>query len=274
MRASGQSGTRCSPLRSRSVSLLGKIVGIFAGTYLAARFTRARLNPELARDDVFGLATLGGIGFTVALLIGELAFPATTQGEHVKPRGSLGAGHSVTRLMRSACCLLAQPPLLVCVGAFGLETLSALATGRPPLPCAVGASWRLSAADEVLSRPVSPGRSPQFPVARSPYGHVAGTENSTSRGAAGCEAAPETGVGVSDPDRLRPRAPGPVLLRDRSSQVDDVCGGQEPPRLSARRSVSYYRQSPHVYGSVAVILCCQGSQGATDAGGTAKGSLP
>ncbi|MET9876998.1 Na+/H+ antiporter NhaA [Actinacidiphila glaucinigra] len=65
--------------------VLGKIVGIFAGTYLAARFTRARLNPDLAWADVFGLATLGGIGFTVALLIGELSFPATaSQSEHVK----------------------------------------------------------------------------------------------------------------------------------------------------------------------------------------------
>ncbi|MFC4610483.1 Na+/H+ antiporter NhaA [Streptomyces maoxianensis] len=62
----------------------GKILGIFAGTYLAARFTRAQLNPELAWADVLGLATLAGIGFTVALLIGELAFPGTTVGEHVK----------------------------------------------------------------------------------------------------------------------------------------------------------------------------------------------
>ncbi|MEV4786215.1 Na+/H+ antiporter NhaA [Streptomyces tuirus] len=62
----------------------GKIVGIFAGTYLAARFTRARLNPDLAWADVLALATLAGIGFTVALLIGELAFPGTAVGEHVK----------------------------------------------------------------------------------------------------------------------------------------------------------------------------------------------
>lgn len=64
--------------------VLGKVVGIFAGTYPAARFTRARLNPDLAWADVLGLATLGGIGFTVALLIGELAFPVTAAGEHVK----------------------------------------------------------------------------------------------------------------------------------------------------------------------------------------------
>ena len=64
--------------------VLGKTVGIFAGTYLAARFTRARLNPDLAWADVFALAALAGIGFTVALLVGELAFPQAAPGEHVK----------------------------------------------------------------------------------------------------------------------------------------------------------------------------------------------
>ncbi|MDX2705277.1 Na+/H+ antiporter NhaA [Streptomyces sp. PA03-6a] len=82
--ALGEVFTRPEPLGVVVGLVLGKIAGIFAGTYLAARFTRARLNPDLAWADVFGLATLGGIGFTVALLIGELAFPATAQGEHVK----------------------------------------------------------------------------------------------------------------------------------------------------------------------------------------------
>ncbi|MGW6392353.1 Na+/H+ antiporter NhaA [Streptomyces sp. NPDC055103] len=54
--------------------VVGKAVGIFGGTWLAARFTRAELNPELTWPDVFAVASLAGIGFTVSLLIGELAF--------------------------------------------------------------------------------------------------------------------------------------------------------------------------------------------------------
>ncbi|MFG2899504.1 Na+/H+ antiporter NhaA [Streptomyces zaomyceticus] len=54
--------------------VVGKAVGIFGGTWLAARFTKAELNPDLAWPDVFAVATLAGIGFTVSLLIGELAF--------------------------------------------------------------------------------------------------------------------------------------------------------------------------------------------------------
>ncbi|OKK18602.1 sodium:proton antiporter [Streptomyces sp. CB00455] len=54
--------------------LVGKTVGIFGGTWLAARFTKAELNDDLAWPDVLAVATLAGIGFTVSLLIAELAF--------------------------------------------------------------------------------------------------------------------------------------------------------------------------------------------------------
>ncbi|MEV6013471.1 Na+/H+ antiporter NhaA [Streptomyces sp. NPDC051976] len=54
--------------------IAGKTIGVFGGTWLAARFTRAELNPDLRWPDVFAVSTLAGIGFTVSLLIGELAF--------------------------------------------------------------------------------------------------------------------------------------------------------------------------------------------------------
>ncbi|MGW2518006.1 Na+/H+ antiporter NhaA [Streptomyces sp. NPDC001617] len=54
--------------------VVGKAVGIFGGTWLTARFTRASLSEDLEWADVFAVATLAGIGFTVSLLIGELAF--------------------------------------------------------------------------------------------------------------------------------------------------------------------------------------------------------
>ncbi|AWW38407.1 MULTISPECIES: Na+/H+ antiporter NhaA [Streptomyces] len=61
--------------------VVGKTVGIFGGTWLTARFTRASLSDDLEWADVFAVASLAGIGFTVSLLIGELAFegdPALT----------------------------------------------------------------------------------------------------------------------------------------------------------------------------------------------------
>jgi len=64
--------------------VLGKTVGIFASTWLVARFTRARLDVNLRWLDVLSVAMLSGIGFTVALLIGELAFDSPTRAEDVK----------------------------------------------------------------------------------------------------------------------------------------------------------------------------------------------
>ena len=55
--------------------VVGKCLGIFGGAYLTARFTRAELAPDLRWSEVFSVALLSGVGFTVALLIADLAFP-------------------------------------------------------------------------------------------------------------------------------------------------------------------------------------------------------
>ncbi|MFK4083849.1 Na+/H+ antiporter NhaA [Kribbella sp. NPDC020789] len=54
--------------------LFGKAFGVFGGSWLTARFTRAELNSDLAWRDVAAVSVLAGIGFTVALLIAQLAF--------------------------------------------------------------------------------------------------------------------------------------------------------------------------------------------------------
>lgn len=54
--------------------VVGKALGVFGGTWVTARFTRAELNRDLVWPDVLAISVLGGIGFTVSLLIAELAF--------------------------------------------------------------------------------------------------------------------------------------------------------------------------------------------------------
>lgn len=54
--------------------LAGKTLGVFGGAWVTARFTKAELNRELGWADVLAVAVLAGIGFTVSLLISELAF--------------------------------------------------------------------------------------------------------------------------------------------------------------------------------------------------------
>ncbi|MCW0215097.1 MAG: Na+/H+ antiporter NhaA [Pseudonocardia sp.] len=54
--------------------VVGKVVGVLGSTWLVQRFTGARLAEGLSWWDVLGLSILAGIGFTVSLLVGELAF--------------------------------------------------------------------------------------------------------------------------------------------------------------------------------------------------------
>ena len=82
----------------------GKTVGVLGGTWLVQRFTRAQLAEGLSWWDVLGLSLLGGIGFTVSLLIGELAFGAGSPADdHVKIGvllGSLTAALLATVVLR------------------------------------------------------------------------------------------------------------------------------------------------------------------------------
>ena len=54
--------------------VVGKPVGIFLTTRILAAVTRATLDSALRWVDVLGIAMLAGIGFTVSLLIGDLAY--------------------------------------------------------------------------------------------------------------------------------------------------------------------------------------------------------
>ncbi|WP_018761704.1 Na+/H+ antiporter NhaA [Arthrobacter sp. 135MFCol5.1] len=54
--------------------VLGKPVGILATTWVLTKATRASLDNSFTWIDVFGVALLAGIGFTVSLLVAELSF--------------------------------------------------------------------------------------------------------------------------------------------------------------------------------------------------------
>ncbi|UGY92332.1 Na+/H+ antiporter NhaA [Streptomyces gobiensis] len=70
--------------------LAGKTLGVFGGAWVAARFTKAELNPDLAWADVLAIAALSGIGFTVSLLIGDLAFEGTPLEDQIKASVLIG----------------------------------------------------------------------------------------------------------------------------------------------------------------------------------------
>jgi len=63
----------------------GKPVGILVTTFLLSRIPALRLDETLRWPDLTGMAFLAGIGFTVSLLVGELAYGSSSVAdEHVK----------------------------------------------------------------------------------------------------------------------------------------------------------------------------------------------
>ena len=54
--------------------VIGKPIGVFLGAYLTARFTKAELSRGISWWDIAAIGSLAGVGFTVSLLISELAF--------------------------------------------------------------------------------------------------------------------------------------------------------------------------------------------------------
>lgn len=54
--------------------VLGKPVGVLGGSWLVTRFTRASLEESLQWRDLLGVGIVGGVGFTVSLLVADLSF--------------------------------------------------------------------------------------------------------------------------------------------------------------------------------------------------------
>ncbi len=64
--------------------VLGKQAGVFGATMLAAKLRLVHLPPELTAPVLYGGSVLCGIGFTMSLFIGDLAFPGPGRETEVK----------------------------------------------------------------------------------------------------------------------------------------------------------------------------------------------
>ncbi|RUQ21199.1 MULTISPECIES: Na+/H+ antiporter NhaA [Kocuria] len=65
--------------------VVGKTIGIFGSTWVLTHVSSAEIDEDMTWTDVFGLAMMGGIGFTVALLVAELSFGlGTIHDDHAK----------------------------------------------------------------------------------------------------------------------------------------------------------------------------------------------
>jgi NhaA family Na+:H+ antiporter len=80
--------------------VVGKSVGVLGATWLVSRFTHAELDADLGWADLLGVALLSGVGFTVALLIGELAVGVGT-GQDAKVKVAVLAGSLTSAVLAS-----------------------------------------------------------------------------------------------------------------------------------------------------------------------------
>jgi NhaA family Na+:H+ antiporter len=80
------------PLGILAGLFVGKQVGIFGATWLAVKAGLARLPTGARWIDIYGVAVLGGIGFTMGLFIGSLAFEHGTEGYIALDRLGILAG--------------------------------------------------------------------------------------------------------------------------------------------------------------------------------------
>lgn len=86
--------------------VVGKPVGITLTTWLITRFSRASLDPSYRWIDLIGVGMLGGIGFTVSLLVAELSFGVgSAHGDHAKVAIFIG---SVASALAAATVLVAR----------------------------------------------------------------------------------------------------------------------------------------------------------------------
>jgi len=78
LRSIGISTALTSPIALGVIAglVLGKPLGIFVTSWCVARFTKASLVSTIRWLDIAAIGVLGGIGFTVALLIAELSYDA------------------------------------------------------------------------------------------------------------------------------------------------------------------------------------------------------
>lgn len=86
--------------------VLGKPIGILLTTRVLATVTRANLDASLRWVDVLGMSMLAGIGFTVSLLIGDLAYGLGSERDEFVKIGVLTG--SLTAALLAAVVLLTR----------------------------------------------------------------------------------------------------------------------------------------------------------------------
>jgi NhaA family Na+:H+ antiporter len=85
--------------------VLGKAVGVFGGSWLLMRFAGADLPPGASQRQFLGVCVLCGIGFTMSLFIGGLAFEGQAASYEVQVKIGVLGGSLIAGVLGSALLL-------------------------------------------------------------------------------------------------------------------------------------------------------------------------
>ena len=106
----GGIGALAAPLPAAiAVGLVaGKQIGVFAAVWLTVRLTGSRQPPGTSWPQIYGASLLCGIGFTMSLFIGALAFPGEAEKIEAAKLGTL-AGSLVSAIIGWAVLRFVEP---------------------------------------------------------------------------------------------------------------------------------------------------------------------
>jgi NhaA family Na+:H+ antiporter len=90
--------------------VIGKAVGVFGAAWLLIRFTGASLPAQANTRQFFGVCVLCGIGFTMSLFIGGLAFAGQDAGYETQVKLGVLGGSLIAGVVGVALLWAAAPP--------------------------------------------------------------------------------------------------------------------------------------------------------------------
>ena len=97
------------PLGITAGLALGKALGVFGASWLLIRFMGARLPAHSSWGQFFGVCVLCGVGFTMSLFIGSLAFEGTDPFYEAQVKLGVLLGSLVSGLAGTALLLMQRP---------------------------------------------------------------------------------------------------------------------------------------------------------------------
>ena len=100
--------TQAVPLGIAAGLVLGKAIGVFGSSWLLARFAGAELPAGANRWQFFGVCVLCGVGFTMSLFIGGLAFDGQGPGYDTQVKIGVLGGSLIAGVLGTVILLRAE----------------------------------------------------------------------------------------------------------------------------------------------------------------------